>query len=146
MQRGIKELVASGRAGDVLVFHYSGHGSNVPDDDGDEADTDRWLASIDVAVCLRWPSGGETSASWLRCLAAGRATITTDLVHTSDVASLDPRTWLVQHTRTDAGAMTQAPTWRDAVSVRGSPGSASRQRWSKRGRDGTRPSYHGVCP
>lgn len=83
----------------------------------DDASSSTWLASIDVAVCLRWPTGGETSASLLRCLAAGRATITTDLVHTGDVPSLDPRTWLVQHTRTDAGAMTHAPTWRDAVTV-----------------------------
>jgi uncharacterized caspase-like protein len=38
MQAGIKDLVSSGREGDVLLFHYSGHGSNVPDDNGDEAD------------------------------------------------------------------------------------------------------------
>ena len=38
MQAGIKDLVKGGRRGDVLFLHYSGHGSNVPDDDGDEAD------------------------------------------------------------------------------------------------------------
>lgn len=38
METGIKNLIASGRKGDVLVLHYSGHGSNVPDNDGDEAD------------------------------------------------------------------------------------------------------------
>jgi hypothetical protein len=38
MRAGIKDLVSSGRPGDVLLLHYSGHGSNVPDDDGDEAD------------------------------------------------------------------------------------------------------------
>ena len=38
MQAAIRQLVASGRKGDVLVLHYSGHGSNVPDKDGDEAD------------------------------------------------------------------------------------------------------------
>ncbi len=38
MQAGIKDLVKGGRKGDVLLLHYSGHGSNVPDDDGDEAD------------------------------------------------------------------------------------------------------------
>ena len=38
MERAIKKLVASGRKGDVLLLHYSGHGSNVPDDNGDEAD------------------------------------------------------------------------------------------------------------
>jgi metacaspase-1 len=38
MQAGIKALVASGNRGDVLYLHYSGHGSNVPDKNGDEAD------------------------------------------------------------------------------------------------------------
>ncbi|SRR6185437_7490121 len=38
MERAIKKLIASGKKGDVLLLHYSGHGSNVPDDDGDEAD------------------------------------------------------------------------------------------------------------
>ncbi|HEY7379408.1 MAG TPA: caspase family protein, partial [Steroidobacteraceae bacterium] len=38
MQSAIKTLVASGKAGDVLYLHYSGHGSNVPDKNGDEAD------------------------------------------------------------------------------------------------------------
>ena len=38
MQAGIKKLVKDTRKGDVLLLHYSGHGSNVPDDDGDEAD------------------------------------------------------------------------------------------------------------
>lgn len=49
MQAGVKELVKSGRAGDVLLFHYSGHGSNVPDDNGDEADTrDEILCPTDL--------------------------------------------------------------------------------------------------
>jgi len=38
MQAAITKLIAGGKAGDVLVLHYSGHGSNVPDDNGDEAD------------------------------------------------------------------------------------------------------------
>ncbi|MBU4262871.1 MAG: caspase family protein [Proteobacteria bacterium] len=38
MQAAIRNLVSKGRAGDVLLVHYSGHGANVPDDDGDEAD------------------------------------------------------------------------------------------------------------
>jgi hypothetical protein len=38
MQAAIKKLIASGKKGDVLLLHYSGHGSNVPDDNGDEAD------------------------------------------------------------------------------------------------------------
>lgn len=38
MEKGIKALVAGGRKGDVLLLHYSGHGANVPDNNGDEAD------------------------------------------------------------------------------------------------------------
>jgi hypothetical protein len=35
---GIRELLTGARKGDVLLLHYSGHGANVPDDNGDEAD------------------------------------------------------------------------------------------------------------
>jgi uncharacterized caspase-like protein len=35
---GIRDLIAGTKKGDVLLLHYSGHGANVPDDDGDEAD------------------------------------------------------------------------------------------------------------
>ncbi|TKB89774.1 MAG: caspase family protein [Nitrospira sp.] len=38
MQAAIQKLIKSGKKGDVLLLHYSGHGSNVPDDNGDEAD------------------------------------------------------------------------------------------------------------
>ena len=38
MQAGIKKLVREAKKGDVAVLHYSGHGSNVPDDNSDEAD------------------------------------------------------------------------------------------------------------
>ena len=56
-----------------------------------------YLAAADVACCLRWPSAQETSASWLRCLAAGLPTIITDLAHQSELPTLDPRNWAVQH-------------------------------------------------
>jgi glycosyltransferase involved in cell wall biosynthesis len=56
-----------------------------------------FLDAADVCVCLRWPSARETSASWLRCLAAGKPTIITDLIHTADVPALDPRTWRLNH-------------------------------------------------
>ena len=36
---------------------------------------DAWIEAADVCVCLRWPTSRETSASWLRCLSAGKATI-----------------------------------------------------------------------
>jgi glycosyltransferase involved in cell wall biosynthesis len=43
------------------------------------------LAAADACLCLRWPTAKETSASWLRCLAAARATVITDLAHLSDI-------------------------------------------------------------
>jgi glycosyltransferase involved in cell wall biosynthesis len=60
-----------------------------------DEDIDDYLAASDVCLCLRWPSSRETSASWLRCLAAGKPTISTDLVHTVDIPTLDPRNWSV---------------------------------------------------
>jgi hypothetical protein len=38
MEAGIKALVRDSKKGDVAVLHYSGHGSNGPDDNDDEAD------------------------------------------------------------------------------------------------------------
>ncbi|MBE3096382.1 MAG: glycosyltransferase family 4 protein [Planctomycetes bacterium] len=58
-----------------------------------DEDLAAYVDAADVCVCLRWPTTRETSASWLRCLAAGRPTIITDLTHNDEVASLDPRTW-----------------------------------------------------
>jgi hypothetical protein len=57
------------------------------------------LAACDVTLNLRWPTARETSGPWLRALAAGRATVITDLVHLDDVPSLDPRTWTVNEAR-----------------------------------------------
>ena len=51
------------------------------------------IAACDVALNLRWPTAREVSGPWLRCLAAGRATVIVDLSHLVDVPSLDPRTW-----------------------------------------------------
>jgi hypothetical protein len=61
MQAAIRQLVTSGRRGDVLVLHYSGHGSNVPDKDGDEADhRDEILCPYD----LDWKA--PLTDDWLR--------------------------------------------------------------------------------
>lgn len=54
-----------------------------------------YLLASDICACLRWPTNRETSASWLRCLAAGRATMVTDLAHLADVPTHDPRGWRV---------------------------------------------------
>jgi glycosyltransferase involved in cell wall biosynthesis len=63
--------------------------------DADEDLTDH-IAACDVTLNLRWPTARETSGPWLRALAAGRATIVTDLAHMGDVHSLDPRSWTVR--------------------------------------------------
>jgi glycosyltransferase involved in cell wall biosynthesis len=60
-----------------------------------DAEVDDYLAASDVCLCMRWPTSRETSASWIRCLAAGKPTIATDLVHTVDVPMFDPRDWSV---------------------------------------------------
>lgn len=49
MQSGITRLIKGAKAGDVLLFHFSGHGSNVPDRNGDEADArDEILCPTDL--------------------------------------------------------------------------------------------------
>lgn len=82
-----------------------------------DLDHDRWLARVDVCVSLRWPTTGETSASWLRALAAGRATVVTDLAHQTDVPTLDPRSWTVNHAPGVGGRAPEALTAREAVAV-----------------------------
>ncbi|HEY7166484.1 MAG TPA: caspase family protein [Candidatus Binatia bacterium] len=85
IQSGITKLVRDGRKGDVLLIHYSGHGSNVPDDDGDEAD-DR-----DEIVCpadLDWKD--PLRDDWLRktfdSLRAGVSlTVITDCCHSGSI-------------------------------------------------------------
>jgi glycosyltransferase involved in cell wall biosynthesis len=82
-----------------------------------DEDVDSWLMRADVCVCLRWPTARETSASWLRALAAGKATVITDLAHTTNVPVLDPRSWTLAHTRADARAAQAPPAPSDAVAV-----------------------------
>jgi glycosyltransferase involved in cell wall biosynthesis len=52
------------------------------------------LAAADVCLCLRWPTAQETSASWLRCLAAARPTVISDLANMVDTPTVDPRSRL----------------------------------------------------
>jgi len=53
---------------------------------------------VDVCLNLRWPTGRETSGAWLRCLAAGKPTVISDLVHLGDVPTLDLRSMNVAGT------------------------------------------------
>lgn len=78
------EVRALGLAGRVTVTGYV--------DDADLAD---YLGAVDVCLNLRWPTGRETSAAWVRCLAAGKPTVISDLVHLGDVPALDLRSMTV---------------------------------------------------
>jgi glycosyltransferase involved in cell wall biosynthesis len=80
----------------------------------DDAEMPAYLAAADVCLNLRWPSTRETSASWPRCLAAGRPTVITDLADLVHVPALDPRTWSVQHADGSPGSGTPEPV---AVSI-----------------------------
>jgi len=68
----------------------------------DDAALPEYLAAVDVTLNLRWPTGRETSAAWIRCLAAGKPTVITDLVHLTDVPSLDLRSMNVACTSSAA--------------------------------------------
>jgi glycosyltransferase involved in cell wall biosynthesis len=79
-----REIAARGLAGRVRVTGHVTH-----DAIGDH------LAAADVCLCLRWPTALETSAAWLRCIAAARATVVSDLAHLVDIpadvaARVDP--------------------------------------------------------
>ena len=54
----------------------------------DDAEVPHHLAAIDVCLCLRWPTARETSATWLHAVAAGKATLVTDLLHMQDLPVL----------------------------------------------------------
>lgn len=68
-----------------------------------------YLAAADVCLNLQWPTGREISATWIRCMAAGKPTVMRDLVHLTDVPSLDLRSMKVACTD---------PALRDPVCVR----------------------------
>jgi glycosyltransferase involved in cell wall biosynthesis len=68
-----------GASGHPDRIHVTGH--------IDEGSVGAHLAAADACLCLRWPTALETSASWLQCLAASRATVISDLAHLVDIPS-----------------------------------------------------------
>jgi glycosyltransferase involved in cell wall biosynthesis len=78
----------------------------------DERELPAYLGAADVVSSLRFPTAGETSASWLRALAAGRPTLVTDLAQLAEVPTIDPRSRTVVHERP-----TMAPQPPVAVSI-----------------------------
>lgn len=81
----------------------------------DELDAE--LAACDACLNLRWPTSRETSASWIRCLAAGKPTIVNDLADLVDVPTIDPRTWSVLDARAEADAVGPPRPLADAVAI-----------------------------
>ena len=57
------------------------------------ADAEIWplLGACDVLVSLRWPTMGETSASVIRALAAGRPVVVSDVGWSSELPTPLPR-------------------------------------------------------
>jgi len=93
-----------------------------------DAEVRAYLLASDVCLCLRWPTALETSAAWLRCLAAGRATIVTDLAHTADVpASAARRVAVLEEDASLRAAMRELAS--DAR-ARGALGRAGRAWWT----------------
>lgn len=91
IQSAVTGLIREARRGDVLLVHYSGHGSNVPDDNGDEDDNrDEILCPTD----LDW--NDPLRDDWLRNvfdgLGAGVSlTVITDCCHSGTITrALEP--------------------------------------------------------
>ena len=63
IMKGIRDLFAQARFGDMVYVTYSGHGSRVPDRDGDEAD-----GYDEVLVPYDWPGGRFISDDHLHAL------------------------------------------------------------------------------
>jgi hypothetical protein len=60
IQRKIKLLVSNNISGDILVFHYSGHGSNIRDISGDETDK-----TDETIVPLNFETSNQIIDDWL---------------------------------------------------------------------------------
>lgn len=82
------------------------------------------LAAADLCVNLRWPTGGETSGSFLRMLAAGRPTIVSDVgsfAETPDDACLKVPVGSEEEEAAIVRAMlrvTGDPTWATSLGAR----------------------------
>jgi glycosyltransferase involved in cell wall biosynthesis len=133
----------AGQARDLAVEPYIVQTGYVPD--GALAD---YLAAVDVCLNLRWPTGRETSAAWMRCLAAGKPTLVTDLAHQTDVPALDLRSGMVPRSLVGDDEPVCVPidliedvkTLRSAMrrlgedaSLRRRLGEAARRYWSRNG-------------
>lgn len=85
IQTGIANLIRGAKRGDVLLIHFSGHGSNVPDKNGDEAD---FRDEIICPTDLDWKD--PLTDDWLRITFNGlpsgvNLTVIMDCCHSGSV-------------------------------------------------------------
>jgi glycosyltransferase involved in cell wall biosynthesis len=125
-------LVIAGDAADYPTLRTEISGLGIGDrvritDHIDASGIGPHLAAADACVCLRWPTALETSASWLRCLAAGRPTIITDLPHLVDIpADVAMRVDLLNEERSLEAAMRRLA---DQPRLRDEVGHAGQRHW-----------------
>mmetsp|Transcript_69735 Transcript_69735/g.159928 ORF Transcript_69735/g.159928 Transcript_69735/m.159928 type:complete len:366 (-) Transcript_69735:155-1252(-) len=89
IMNGIRWLIDGAQSGDSLFMHYSGHGTQMKDDDGDEAD------GMDEALCpVDYPSAGmirddDMFRELVATLPAGcRLTVVMDCCHSGSILDL----------------------------------------------------------
>lgn len=89
---GIKEVLAKAKGGDSVVIQYSGHGSFVPDDDGDEPDgTDECICPYDIGT--KGPITDDELFDLYSVRAHGvRLLVISDSCHSGTVARFAPIT------------------------------------------------------
>jgi len=90
IRQGVRELLARSRAGDLALVQYSGHGSFVPDEDGDEPDgTDECLCPHDVKK--KGPITDDELFELLSARPAGvKVVMISDSCHSGTVARFAP--------------------------------------------------------
>ena len=86
-----------------------------------------YLSAADVSLSLRWPSTGETSASWVESLSAGKPAIITALPHTAHIPS--SIALQVDVLEEDAGLVAAMSTLSADRARRETMGRAARQFW-----------------
>jgi metacaspase-1 len=90
MRTAIQNLMAKGKNGDSLILQYSGHGSFVPDEDGDEPDgTDECLCPYDIGT--QGPITDDELFDLFNTRATGvRLVMISDSCHSGTVARFAP--------------------------------------------------------
>jgi hypothetical protein len=90
MVKAISDLIQSGKDGDTLVFTYSGHGSWLPDKNGDEGDgRDEMLCPQDLAS-EQYVLDDDLNDIFGQKVAGARLLFISDSCHSGSVAKLAP--------------------------------------------------------